>query len=213
MALREQTLQAPDGTPPSSRLQRQPSGHAINRRQPAADRLERRYTHVAQTIELAADRGGDVVLVIHSRGGHCGSDAAQSLSKADREKAGLSIYFATNGPEDWHDVKHSVCRPMRVDEIFYNDCTPEQIEAASKDIRPQSTLCFLLPLTHAAWNHIPSTYLVCENNAIPLVAQETKIAHPEASFTVERCAASHSPALSMPDFTADVVRRAAGAKT
>ncbi|KAK0299670.1 hypothetical protein LTR82_018341, partial [Friedmanniomyces endolithicus] len=143
--------------------------------------------HIAQTIEQAADRGEDVLLVMHSRGGHCGSDAAQGFGKTDREKAGkkggivrlvflsafaapegISIFFATNGVPPWVDVKHSVCTPMRVEEIFYNDCTPEQIEAASRDITPMSTLCLLLPVTYAAWKHIPSTYLVCgKDNAIP----------------------------------------------
>ncbi|TKA37268.1 hypothetical protein B0A54_11253 [Friedmanniomyces endolithicus] len=189
-------------------------------------------THIAQTIEQAADRGEDVVLVMHSRGGHCGSDAAQGLSKTDREKAGkrggivrcvfmcafaapegLSVFFATNGPDEWIDVKHTVCSPTRVGEIFYNDCSPEQIEAAKRDIKPQSTLCFLLPLTYAAWKHIPSTYLVCEKDmGIPVVAQEAMISQPGADFTVERCGASHSPFLSIPDFTAGVVRRAAGEK-
>ena len=187
-------------------------------------------TYIAKTIEQAADRGEDIVLVMHSRGGHCGSDAAQGLSRAEREAAGkkggvvrlvylcafaapegLSVFFATNGPDDWIKISHETCVPVRNEEIFYNDCTTEQIEAARAAIRPQSTLCFLLPLTYAAWKHIPSTYLVCENDkAIPLAAQEGMIAQPGASFTVERCKASHSPFLSMPDFTAEVVRRAAG---
>ncbi|KAK3074071.1 hypothetical protein LTR53_003783 [Teratosphaeriaceae sp. CCFEE 6253] len=189
-------------------------------------------THIANAISTAADQGQDIVLVLHSRGGHCGSDAAQGLSKADRAAAGkpggivrlvficafvapegLSVWFATNGPDDWQQVDHETVTPMRAGEIFYNDCTPEQIEAASRDIRRQNTNCFLLPLTYAAWKHIPSTYLVCEaDQAIPLPAQEAMIAQPGAMFTVERCKAGHSPFLSMPDFTAEVVRRAAGEK-
>ncbi|KAK3629705.1 hypothetical protein LTR56_017135 [Elasticomyces elasticus] len=187
-------------------------------------------TCIAQAIEEHAERGEDVVLVMHSRGGHCGSDAAQGLSKVDREKAGkkggivrlvylcafaapegISIFFATQGPRLWIDVKHRTCKPTRTDEIFYNDCTPEQAETARKDIRPQSTLCFLNPLTYAAWKHIPSTYLVCEkDNAMPLAAQEGMIRQQGANFTVERCSASHSPFISKPDLTAQVVRRAAG---
>ncbi|KAK5725439.1 hypothetical protein LTR15_003625 [Elasticomyces elasticus] len=189
-------------------------------------------THISQTIERVADQGKDVVLVMHSRGGHCGSDGAQGLSKADRVKAGkqggivhcvyiaafaapegLSVYFATNGPDDWHDIKRETVLPTRMNEIFYNDCSTEQIEAACEDIRPQSTLCFLLPLTYAAWKHIPSTYLICQkDNAIPVAAQEGMVAQLGASFMVERCSASHSPFLSRPDFTSEVVRRAAGEK-
>lgn len=35
---------------------------------------------------------------------------------------------------------------------------------------------------------------------------------PGALFEEERCSAGHSPFLSMPRFTADVIRRAAGEK-
>jgi hypothetical protein len=52
---------------------------------------------------------------------------------------------------------------------------------------------------------IPSSYLICEkDNAIPFQAQEGMIAmaqakNPKAFDIVERCEASHSPFLSMPD--------------
>lgn len=87
------------------------------------------------------------------------------------------------------------------------------IEEAKRHIKPMPSTCFCSAASYAAWKHIPSTYLVCENdNAIPLQAQEMMIGQPGANFTVERCAASHSPFLSMPDFTVDVIRRAAGEK-
>ncbi|KAK5693876.1 hypothetical protein LTR17_024942 [Elasticomyces elasticus] len=185
-------------------------------------------TYIAAAISRVADQGQDVVLVMHSRGGHCGSDAAQGLSKADREAAGkkggivrlvylcafaaperMSVFFATNGPDDWVQVNHDICIPMRSEEIFYNDCTAEQIEEAKR----HGTRCFLLPLSYAAWKHMPSTYLVCENDrGIPLAAQEEMVVQLGAQFEVERCQAGHSPFLSMPDLTAEVGRRAAGEK-
>ncbi|KAK5687920.1 hypothetical protein LTR17_026653, partial [Elasticomyces elasticus] len=187
-------------------------------------------THIGAAISRVADQGEDVLLVMHSRGGHCRSDAAQGLRKADREAAGkrgrivrlvylcafaaserMSVFFATNGPDDWIQVNHDICIPMHSEEIFYNDCTAEQIEEAKRDLRPQGTRCFLLPLSYAAWKHMPSTYLVRKNDrGIPLAAQEGLVAQPGAQFEVERCQAGHSPFLSMPDFTAEVVRRAAG---
>lgn len=66
-------------------------------------------------------------------------------------------------------------------------------------------------VTYPAYKHIPSTYLLCEkDNAIPLAAQEGMLAGTDVKFDVERCAAGHSPFLSMPEFVAEVVRRAAG---
>lgn len=167
---------------------------------------------------------------MHSRSGICGGDAAKGLSKAERAEVGkpggivrllyvcafaapvgMSCWFASDGPEDWQDVRGRVTSCMRTEEIFYNDVSTEMIEEAKKHLKPQSSTCFCSTASYAAWKYIPSTYLVCENDhAMPLQAQEMMIGQPGASFTVERCSASHSPFLSMPDFTVDVIRRAAG---
>lgn len=98
--------------------------------------------------------------------------------------------------------------------IFYNDCTPEVAEAMAASLTHHSWRCFFSNVTYAAWRDIPSTYLVCENdNAIPGSAQEGLLENtPGHLFEIERCQASHSPFLSMPKETADVIRRAAGEK-
>ncbi|KAK4548853.1 hypothetical protein LTR36_008626 [Oleoguttula mirabilis] len=183
------------------------------------------------TVEQLADRGRDVVLVMHSRGGLPGSDAAEGMSKADRSKEGkqggivrmlymcafaapegVSLFDATHGPTDWLEMDGDLCRPLRVEEIFYGDLSAEMVEEQKKHLKTMPTSDFSdHHVKYAAWKHIPSTYLVCEkDNAIGLSAQEGMIAQPDAKFTVERCGSSHSPYLSMPDFTAEVVRRAAG---
>ena len=98
-------------------------------------------------------------------------------------------------------------------EIFYNDCSADVVEEQCKHLKLHSTKASEPKATYTGWKYIPSTYLVCENDmAIPVVAQEAMIGQPGANFTVERCTASHSPFLSMPDYTAEVVRRAAGEK-
>ena len=87
------------------------------------------------------------------------------------------------------------------------------VEDQAKHLRVMHTSMVHHCVKYAAWKHIPSTYMVCEGDqAIKLAAQEGMIAQPGANFTVERCGSSHSPFVSMPDFTAEVVRRAAGEK-
>ena len=186
---------------------------------------------VRSTVEGLADREKDVVVVMHSRGGIVGADAVEGMSKIDQRKARkqggvahllymcafaapekVSLFEATKGPDEWIQFDGRMAYPTKEEEIFYNDVSAAEIEEARKHIKPMPRSCFEMhKAKYAAWKHIPSTYLVCEkDNGIPLPAQEAMIKHPAAKFKVERCQASHSPFLSMPDFTAEVVRRAAG---
>lgn len=187
---------------------------------------------IRDTVEQLAEQGQDVVLVMHSRGGLPGGDAAEGMSKADRAKGGkqggivrllyicsfaapegMSLFEATGGrPAEWIEFDGDLIRPTRVHEIFYHDVPAEVVEEQKMHLKPMpASIGRDHHAKYAAWKHIPSTYMVCEkDNALPLFAQEAMIAHPDANFKVERCGASHSPFLSMPDFTAEVVRRAAG---
>lgn len=159
-----------------------------------------------------------------------GGSAAEGLGKDQRQKdgkkggiirlvyicafaapEGVSLFQATGGPDPWITFDGNASRPTRMGEIFYNDCPPDVVEEQSKSLRPHSRAAFETPAPYAGWKHLPSTYLVCEQDmGIPVHAQEAMIAQPGANFTVERCKASHSPFLSMPDFTAQFVRRACG---
>ena len=117
----------------------------------------------------------------------------------------------TNGPDDWHIVEGHLVRPADPEKHFYNDCSDEVASEQMKYLLPFAKCAFTSKATYAAWKHIPSTYLLCENDqAIPVHAQEYMTKQEGARFDVIRCRAGHSPFLSMPDFTAAVVRRAAG---
>jgi hypothetical protein len=189
-------------------------------------------------VEACADTftllfvGNDVVVVVHSAGGVTGSEATKNLSKPERENAGkkggvvrmvylcafaapegVGVYNATRGPMPWQDVTETTSFPHDPMYRFYHDVDPELAQQAIANLGKHSLKAKWSPATYAAWKHIPSTYLLCEaDRAIPLEVQEAMIAAPGANFTVERCASGHSPWMVMPDFTADVVRRAAGEK-
>ena len=53
-------------------------------------------------------------------------------------------------------------------------------------------------LTSAAYNHIPSTYLICANDQACLPKYQEMFAS-KAKSKVERCTAGHSPMLSQLD--------------
>ena len=185
---------------------------------------------VRSTLVDLAERGEDIVIVTHSVGGIIGSEAAKGLSKTERQREGtlggvtrmiymsafanpegVALYDAINGPADWHIINGLVVMPARPKEILYNLCPAEVAKDNMDQLIPFAKGVFESKPTYAAWKHIPSTFLVCENdNAIPLAAQEGMLSQDGANFDVVRCGADHSPFLSMPDYTADVVRRAAG---
>jgi hypothetical protein len=88
-------------------------------------------------------------------------------------------------------------------------------QVAKEHIRSQALKTFLdkSRSTHLAWRVIPSTYLMCEKDqAIPLAVQEAFVAPDREFWEVERCDADHSPFLSRPQLTANVIRRASGEK-
>ena len=187
---------------------------------------------ISSTIQAAADAGNDVVVVMHSAGGVTGSEGTKGLSKADRSAAGKpggvirmvyltafampegeGIYHETHPPKPWIDIGEKTSIATDPIDHFYHDVDAEEAEQAVARLGRHSVAALWTEPTYAAWKHVPSTYLVCEEDrAIPLFVQEAMIARPGANFTVERCTSAHSPFMSMPDFTAEVVRRAAGEK-
>lgn len=68
--------------------------------------------------------------------------------------------------------------------------------------------------TYAGWKDLPVAYLVCENDqAVKVEVQEAMKAscrRSGADIEVERCGASHTPFLSMPELVVNFIRRAAG---
>lgn len=91
---------------------------------------------------------------------------------------------------------------------FYLDCDPAAAEAAAARLQPHCLGAFAAESTRAAWQELPSTYLLCEqDNAVPPGAQEAMSA---AAGTVIRMDSSHSPFMSHPDEVAEIIAQAAG---
>ncbi|KAK3718651.1 hypothetical protein LTR37_004868 [Vermiconidia calcicola] len=196
---------------------------------PTNDNFDPDVAVIHSTIAALADEGKDVAVVVHSAAGILASEAAKALSKDDRNQAGgithmvflcafaaaegVSLYDATGGPEDWQIVSGPHVTPHDPKARFYNRCPPDVADDAVAQLGDNKFAMgtFRSKATYAAWKHIPCTYLICENDrAIPVKAQEAMVQQPGAGFEVVRCEADHSPFLCMPDFTAEVVRRAAG---
>lgn len=98
-------------------------------------------------------------------------------------------------------------RPLGPRDIFYNDLDDETAEHWIKKLQVHSWPTLSSKLTYAAYQHVPSAYLLCDaDKAIPIQVQEGMA----SSMTTERCSAGHSPFLSQPELTTAFIRRQAG---
>jgi pimeloyl-ACP methyl ester carboxylesterase len=181
---------------------------------------------IQKVLTPLAEKGHDIVLVAHSAGGLLASHAAQGFAKSERSDGGIvklvylcafaipegqSINGISDRPPMPRGVRSIDARSLNPVSTFYNLCPPEVAEAQVPQLGYFAASTLDAKATYTAWKHIPSAYLVCENdNTISVLTQEKMATQPGARFEIGRCGADHSPWLSMPDITAEFVRRAAG---
>lgn len=105
--------------------------------------------------------------------------------------------------------------PEDAKRVFYNDLPDEQATEWVAKLRPWSAGCSFSKSTYAGWKHIPSTYVICSNDqsvfrewARPMLEQAR--ADPASAIdTVEEVDAGHCVMASKPDWTAQMLERAA----
>jgi pimeloyl-ACP methyl ester carboxylesterase len=87
--------------------------------------------------------------------------------------------------------------------VFYADVDREGAEGYAARLAPQNLKSFVDRLTQAAWEGIPSTYVVCtQDQAIPHAVQQAMSARAGAVRTLE---SSHSPFMSQPGEVAAII--------
>jgi pimeloyl-ACP methyl ester carboxylesterase len=168
--------------------------------------------------EAAAAIDGPVVVIAHSYGG---MPATQGLRHATnvRHIVYLSAFqlpvgeslLSPNGGSlmPWAKLHHGYGHGDYVEAtnpltVFYNDVGPRTARRAISQLGYQSYSSMRQQLTEAAWETIPSTYVICEaDNAIPVAAQTRMAGRAEY---VQRLNASHSAYLSQPAALADLIQ-------
>ncbi|KAH0602160.1 hypothetical protein MHUMG1_01039 [Metarhizium humberi] len=181
------------------------------------------------------DAGNDVVVVSHSYAGFPTTSAISGMDKRGREARGEKggvlgvIYLASFVPQDddtLYGVLDNQWPPwIKEDEteqfiicsneghIFYNDCTNEQVEAVTKSLKPHSLKASkgkaAIPKNigwrESGYDGRRGYVRLTEDNAIPLSYQDYLISRCGVKWSVKTLNASHSPFLSMPDATAELV--------
>lgn len=189
---------------------------------------------VRKSILKVLDRS-DVIVVTHSYGGLPGSAAIEGLDTATRKKeghntsvvalAGISTFLQPVGmtvgdgreenPPGCTDFSAKATLPTGDAKYwFYHDCEQEEAEKYVRLLRPMSMSVLISKSTFAAFEVVPTHYLLCSDDKIfPYEGQKMVVQRiRDAGFKVreETVHTSHSPFLSQPERTADFLRRTAG---
>jgi pimeloyl-ACP methyl ester carboxylesterase len=171
----------------------------------------------AAAVSDALERIGEPTVVVgHSYGGIAISEGAAG-SRHAVALVYLCAFMLEPGQALLDAMQHQLPPWIALDEAagshlaqdtersLYGDCPPELARAAAARLTPQSVAAIATPQTVAAWQGLPSTYVICtQDQAVPPPAQEAMSAQ---AGTVERLPASHSPFLSRPDDVAAIIRR------
>jgi pimeloyl-ACP methyl ester carboxylesterase len=170
---------------------------------------------VAAVREVLQDGDEPTVVVAHSYGGIVTAEAAAGVRSVRHlvlvasylPEVGESLSsFSSSEPAPFLDVDVESgtlgVRPELLARTFLQDC-PEVAGDAGDRLARQSLSIVGQPVTAAAWQHLPSTYLVCaQDRGTPASAQRE---FARRAGTVVELDAGHHPFLSQPQAVAGLL--------
>jgi len=171
---------------------------------------------VAAVRQVLRDGDEPTVVVAHSYGGIVTAEAAMGVESV-RHLLLISSYlpevgqslsdFGDGGPAPFLDVDPDAgtfgVRPELLVDTFLQDCDPEVHAAAVGHLARQSVQVIGQPVGVAAWQQLPSTYLVCaQDRGTPARLQREYAGRAGRVVELE---AGHHPFLSQPEAVRDLV--------
>lgn len=148
------------------------------------------HSYGGAVITQAASRAAGVAHLVYLAA--VVPDCGESLTDCVPEILSAPIFQAARAREDGN----LVIDPKRAAEIFYSGCDASRAEWAVSKLGAQHPQSLTEAATQTAWREIPSTYVVCaEDAAIDVAAQERMAKRATAAV---RWSSDHSPMLSDP---------------
>lgn len=202
-----------------------------NNAQPPNATLDGDIEQIRALANHYLEDGKDLVALMHSYGGIIGTSAFSGLGPNDRpgkvcvkaliyvcsfipvEDESLAGIFGGALPPWLHPNDRGTIDVDNPIHHFYSDLAGERQQFWSAKLVCHPTDAQLNPpktKVVAAWRTIPVTYLICDGDeALPPAVQEMMTSRIEEAGGLavyrERCDASHSPFLSMPERVVEVV--------
>ena len=171
---------------------------------------------VASVRQVLSASDEPTVVVAHSYGGIVTAEAAAGI-QAVRHLLLVSSYlpevgqslssFAGEEPAPFLDIDPDggtfSVRPEALAETFLQDCDPEIQRGAMYKTARQSLAILEQPVRSAAWQHVPSTYLLCaQDQGTPADSQRGFAAR---AGSVVELDAGHHPFISQPAAVRDLI--------
>ena len=171
---------------------------------------------VAAVQQVLQDGEEPIVVVAHSYGGIVAAEAASGVSSV-RHLLLVSSYlpevgqclsdFGDGTPAPFLDVDLDSgtfgVRPEFLVETFLQDCDPDTQAQAADKLARQSVQVTMQPVGTAAWQQVPTTYLVCaQDKGTPARLQRD---FARKAGTVVELDAGHHPFLSQPAAVQDLL--------
>jgi len=171
---------------------------------------------VAAVRQALLETEEPIVVVAHSYGGIVTAEAAAGVGSV-RHLVLVSSYlpevgqslsdFGDGGPAPFLDVDPDAgtfgVRPELLVDTFLQDCDPEVQAQAVNHLAPQSVRVTGQPVGAAAWQQVPSTYLVCAQDRGTPPRLQREFARRAGS--VLELDAGHHPFLSQPAAVRDLL--------
>ena len=165
---------------------------------------------VAAVREVLQDSEEPTIVVAHSYGGIVTAEAASGIASV-RHLLFVSSYlpdvgqslsdFGDGAPAPFLDVDLDTgtfgVRPQLLIDTFLQDCDPDIQAGAVNRLARQSVHVTAQAVGAAAWQQVPSTYLVCAQDRGTPASRQREFAR--RADTVIELEAGHHPFLSQPD--------------
>jgi pimeloyl-ACP methyl ester carboxylesterase len=178
-------------------------GHGENRKKDISKITQQDY--IDCVVEVLDKQVEPVILLGHSMGGMVISLAAENRS----DKIKKLVYLCSFLPKDGESMHRGVGKPPEplsmtdeaLKELFYGDCTDEDIQWAKSLLttQPQAPVLTPIHITDENYGRVPRVYITClRDKAIPKSLQKQMYTQTPCEQIIVMNT-SHSPFLSAPE--------------